>query len=144
LQQDKHEIFRAAHDASAITDYLLALERERSLDAERPAARPVRVGEDIPMAGPHPIQGAEQSKSVPPSQANELLDSLVVAQSITAQALGNSAQMLTAQPESGIYRGVILGETACHVVQRQSAHSGIAHLKNLLDRQPRVGDHVRI
>ena len=144
LQQDKHEIFRAAHDASAITDYLLALERERSLDAERPAARPVRVGEDIPMAGPHPIQGAEQSKSVPPSQANELLDSLVVAQSITAQALGNSAHMLTAQPESGIYRGVILAETACHVVQRQSAHSGIAHRKNLLDRQLRVGDHVRI
>ena len=96
------------------------------------------------MAGPHPIQGAEQSKSVPPSQANELLDSLVVAQSITAQALGNSAQMLTAQPESGIYRGVILAETACHVVQRQSAHSGIAHRKNLLDRQLRVGDHVRI
>jgi len=140
LQQDKHEIFRAAHDASAITDYLLGLERERSLDAERP----VRVGEDIPLAEPHPIQGPEQSKNVPPSKANELLDSLAVAQSITAQALGNSAQMLTAQPESGIYRGVILGETACHVVQRQSAHSGIAHLKNLLDRQPRVGDHVRI
>jgi hypothetical protein len=39
---------------------------------------------------------------------------------------------------------VILAETACHVVQRQSAHSGIAHRKNLLDRQLRVGDHVRI
>ena len=27
LQNDKNEIFRAAHDASAATDYLLALER---------------------------------------------------------------------------------------------------------------------
>jgi D-serine deaminase-like pyridoxal phosphate-dependent protein len=52
--------------------------------------------------------------------------------------------VLAAQTESGIYRGVILGETACHVIQRQSAHTGIAHLKDLLDRQPRVGDHVRI
>jgi hypothetical protein len=52
--------------------------------------------------------------------------------------------MLTAQTESGSYRGVILGETACHVIQRQSAHTGIAHLKDLLDRQPQVGDHVRI
>jgi hypothetical protein len=95
------------------------------------------------MAGLHPIQ-AKQSKSVLPSQANELLDSPAAAQSITAQALGHSAQMLTAQPESGIYCGLVIGETACHLIQRQSAHSGIAHLKNLLDRQPRVGDRVRI
>ena len=68
----------------------------------------------------------------------------MAAQSITTQALGNSAKMLTAQPDSGIYHGVIIGETACHLIQRQSAHSGVAHLKNLLDRQPQVGDHVRI
>jgi hypothetical protein len=31
LKEDKHEIFRAAHDASAATDFLLALERDRSV-----------------------------------------------------------------------------------------------------------------
>ena len=31
LREDKNEIFRAAHDASAAADYLLALERERSV-----------------------------------------------------------------------------------------------------------------
>jgi antirestriction protein ArdC len=40
LQQDKNEIFRAAHDASAATDYLLALERDRSIAEESLAAGP--------------------------------------------------------------------------------------------------------
>jgi antirestriction protein ArdC len=39
LREDKNEIFRAAHDASAATDYLLALERNRSIADERLAAR---------------------------------------------------------------------------------------------------------
>src|SRR6185295_8736180 len=60
LQQDKHEIFRAAHDASAITDYLLALEREHSVDAERPMS-PTASG--MPSAGPQPFHSAEQNKS---------------------------------------------------------------------------------
>jgi antirestriction protein ArdC len=34
LKEDKHEIFRAAHDASRAADFLLALERERSITAE--------------------------------------------------------------------------------------------------------------
>jgi antirestriction protein ArdC len=34
LKEDKHEIFRAAHDASRAADFLLALERERSTAAE--------------------------------------------------------------------------------------------------------------
>ena len=34
LKEDKNEIFRAAHDASAATDFLLSLERERSLAEE--------------------------------------------------------------------------------------------------------------
>jgi hypothetical protein len=39
LREDKNEIFRAAHDASAATDYLLALERNRSIAHESRAAR---------------------------------------------------------------------------------------------------------
>ncbi len=34
LKQDKNEIFRAAHDASAATDFLFALERDRSIAEE--------------------------------------------------------------------------------------------------------------
>lgn len=34
LKDDKHEIFRAAHDASAATDYLLALERSKDVPQE--------------------------------------------------------------------------------------------------------------
>jgi len=52
--------------------------------------------------------------------------------------------MLSAQIQSGIYRGPIVGETAYHLVQQQSAHSCIAHCKGLLDRQPQVGELVRI
>jgi len=35
LKQDKNEIFRAAHDASRAADFLLALERDRSIAGER-------------------------------------------------------------------------------------------------------------
>lgn len=40
LRNDKNEIFRAAHDASAATDFLLALERDRSIADESLAAGP--------------------------------------------------------------------------------------------------------
>ena len=39
LRQDKNEIFRAAHDASSATDYLLTLERDRSIADEDLAVR---------------------------------------------------------------------------------------------------------
>jgi antirestriction protein ArdC len=40
LREDKNEIFRAAHDASAATDFILALERDRSVSEESLAAGP--------------------------------------------------------------------------------------------------------
>ncbi len=48
LKQDKNEIFRAAHDASAATDFLLALERDRSI-ADQALAAPPAV--DAPLTG---------------------------------------------------------------------------------------------
>jgi hypothetical protein len=68
----------------------------------------------------------------------------MAAKSLTDRALGSTAQLLLAQIESGIYRSPIVCETPYHLVQRQSAHSCIAHFKDLLDRQPQVGEHVRI
>lgn len=41
LKKDKNEIFRAAHDASAASDFLLALERDRSIADEALTAGPV-------------------------------------------------------------------------------------------------------
>ena len=140
LQEDKNEIFRAAHDASAITDYLLAFERDRSIESQQVSAEPARNAQDIPFAGSH----GEQARSGPPNQPNELANSLTAAQSITAKALGVCAKMLQAQTESGIYNGIIIGETARHLVQRQSAHNSIVHPKDLLDRLALVGDHVCI
>ena len=50
LKEDKNEIFRAAHDASRAADFLLALERVRSIAAESPPAMPVPDSDDIGRA----------------------------------------------------------------------------------------------
>ncbi len=47
LKQDKNEIFRAAHDACKAADFLLALERERSIAAEMPPAVSVPYSDEI-------------------------------------------------------------------------------------------------
>src|SRR5580692_8184406 len=41
LRKDKNEIFRAAHDASKATDFILALERDKSISEEDLASGPV-------------------------------------------------------------------------------------------------------
>ena len=41
LKRDKNEIFRAAHDASKATDFILALERDKSISEEDLASGPV-------------------------------------------------------------------------------------------------------
>jgi hypothetical protein len=71
-------------------------------------------------------------------------ESLMEAKSITAKVLGDSAKTLAAQTESGNYRGPIIGETEHHIIQRQSARTSIAHPKDMLDRQPQIGESVRI
>jgi hypothetical protein len=75
---------------------------------------------------------------------HRISDSLAAAQSITAKNLGDSAKTLAAQTESGTYSGPIIGETDDHVLQRQSARFSIAHPKEFLDRQPEIGQNVRI
>ena len=140
LQQDKHEIFRAAHDASAITDYLLSLERERSVDAERSAPAPSQIAAIVRAE----IPNDEHGRSVPESQRDDIAESVKAAESLAVKTLGGTARLLPAQIQGGIYRGPIVGETAYHVIQRQSVHSCIAHLKELLDPQPEVGKLVSI
>ena len=50
LKEDENEIFRAGHDASRAADFLLALERVRSIAGELPPARPVLDPEEIGRA----------------------------------------------------------------------------------------------
>jgi hypothetical protein len=206
LKRDKNEIFRAAHDASKATDFILALERDRSIGEESLARGPVLTSREAGSSSAaifeqeteelhhdrerlqekeadsalstdvvilesadnaseqaSPIRESTQSAAryepgsgtvnVHAKQtATDLRsavdapsdDSLAQAKSITAKALGTSAKTLAPQTESGTYRGPIIGETEHYVIQRQSAQIGIAHPKELLDRQPTVGESVRI
>ena len=161
LKEDKNEIFRASHDASAAADFLLSLERERSLAEEELAATQdptaatghspasmleeetaqihrdrERLEELDPNAGTTPA--VEESRERPTTE------SLADARDVTDKALGEGATVRAAQTQSGTYRGVIIGETDGYVVQRETGHSAVAHAKELLDRQPQVGELVRV
>ena len=206
LKRDKNEIFRAAHDASKATDFILALERDKSIGEEGLASGPVtspasgsssaamleqeteqihrdreRVEEkesDTDLAATNPailesVDNANERGSAarestqfatryePGSSTVNVhqkqtatdrrstvdapgTDSLAEAKSITAKVLGDSAKTLAAQTESGNYRGPIIGQTNHHIIQRQSAGTSIAHPKEVLDRQPQIGESVRI
>jgi hypothetical protein len=207
LKRDKNEIFRAAHDASKATDFILALERDKSISEEDLVNGPAltartsgssltgileqeaeelhhdreRVEEkeseaDLNAADPSMLEPAENanehaaaarestqyaaryepgsgtvnvhSKQTATDRRNTVDapadDSLADAKSITSKVLGDSAKTLVAQTDSGAYRGPIIGETEHHLIQCQSARTGIAHPKDLLDRQPQIGENVRI
>lgn len=206
LRRDKNEIFRAAHDASKATDFILALERDKSIGEQVLADGPIvdspasgssetaileqeteqivhdreRVEENEPdrvsrddhasLEAPENINGqttsARESSSYvarhEPGSATvnvhekqtgterrstidqAAADSLTAAKAITEKSLGASAKTVAPQTESGSYRGPIIGETEHHLIQRQSARTGIAHPKELLDRRPQVGESVRI
>jgi antirestriction protein ArdC len=61
LKQDKNEIFRAAHDASRAADFLLALERVRSVSVEVP--RVGRVLDSDELKGSHNVPLARETKN---------------------------------------------------------------------------------
>ncbi len=58
LKEDKNEIFRAAHDASRAADFLLALERVRSIAGELPPAGPALDSDEVGRA-PSLVLGGE-------------------------------------------------------------------------------------
>jgi hypothetical protein len=118
LSEDKHEIFRAAHDASLATDYLLAFERDRSLSYE-----------DKPQA----FQAATAAK-----------DGLTEAASVANRLLGSHVRTWHADQQSGLYRGPIVAETANQLLQQVSSRSVIAHEKASLTDPPSIGDNVAI
>ncbi|MGC4052850.1 MAG: zincin-like metallopeptidase domain-containing protein [Paludibaculum sp.] len=214
LKEDKNEIFRAAHDASVATDFVLALEREASkaeaLEAtEAPGAMAARkqdardesdvlegvrgmaasvgpgatkadspapggdgahestrfvarveaqsgtvsvrdkgLGADhhvpVDLASTDSGESRADTRRLGHSDGGALSDSFAAAKQVTVAKLGESSRTFTAQTQSGNYRGEIIGETDHHLVQRLSAQSTVAHMKQLLESAPKVGENVGI
>ena len=205
LKGDKNEIFRAAHDASAASDFVLNLEREvsraealeisddakpdrvhdeiESLENERdarpsnemaaePADLPTSEGREssrfvvrlesqtgtvalhdkqtgtdrhtpVDLAAATDTNGKLKQPGRPES-GDGVNSSLADAKSITAMALGETAKTYAAKTQSGNYRGEIIGETDLHMIQKLSPQSAVAHMKQLLEPLPQVGDSAAI
>jgi hypothetical protein len=199
LRDDKNEIFRAAYDASRASEFLLALEHDKSFAQslvaspqspaavlEQEAARiqsDLEAEPDLTISNPEPVvheagqavgrfrpqdgtlrthdnlagadypvaldpagqiaatNGMEASKQPPHNVAEK---SLHDAEELARKQLGNDARMSLAVTDGGIYRGLVIGETADYVVQQISKRSAIAHPKNLLDGEARAGQKLSI
>jgi len=149
LKRDKNEIFRAARDASRATEFLLVLEREKSVlraletlesrSSPDVLDRSAAPGPEAEMDLHQPNQGRGRERT---SGVKAVDDSLAEAKAISGRSLGSSVRVYNAQTNSGIYRGEIIGETAHHVVQKLSDHSTVAHPKDLLGAVPSVGQNV--
>lgn len=205
LKQDKHEIFRAAHDASKATDFLLALERDTSIadqalgagpEIANGASRAANLRQEVadldrsrdhigeapqgttgePVKEAHSENGrlsaryeagssimhvedkhtsTDHRSNVPdrsttadgppaPNYAKPAAESFREAESITSKHLGQSAKTFSAQIDSGIYRGTVIGETPDLFIQRLSPKSAIAHPKGLFEQPPGVGANVSV
>jgi antirestriction protein ArdC len=154
LKEDKNEIFRAAHDASVAADFLLTLERDRSVAEDElatvPGVESAPGGSAVATLERTTAEMREDRERLDDQQQEAAANafpaktSLLEAQSVTGAALGPKAKALAAQTESGAYRGAIIGETDQFVIQRQSSRFSVAHPKDLLDRQPEVGESVSI
>ena len=136
LKSDKHEIFRAAGDASRAADYLLALERERSFAGQSLSADDTR-----PTAFQRETAALDRDRSDLDERPVPVRDE---ARAIAKDALGAKAKMIDAETQSGSYRGVVLGETVDRIVQRQSSQSAVFHLKAALGSIPAVGANIAI
>jgi antirestriction protein ArdC len=110
--------------------------------SKHPAPAPMMVETTSPHSSNR--SGSELGNKSDAALDHPISDSLAAAQSITTKNLDDSTKTLAAQTESGAYSGPIIGETDDHVLQRQSARFSIAHPKELLDRQPEIGQNVRI
>jgi antirestriction protein ArdC len=139
LKNDKHEIFRAAQDASRATKFLIAFERERSVAEQRSTGLPAidangsqkeRAIESASKALEQSKISAEQSVGSGPEAAH-------------GSAVSN-VKMLPAEIKSGIYAGKIVAATDQSVIQQVTERASVAHPKENLDREPTIGEVVRI
>jgi hypothetical protein len=150
LKDDKNEIFRAARDANRAADFLLGLEREKSVAKALEAVEGQSYGRSDDRAlkaGPLTNAGLPHREKRPArgsSGSPEHEQSFAEVKALSARALGDNARVYNAQTDSGIYRGEIIAETQHHLVQRLSQGSTVAHMKQLLHPVPAVGQSVTI
>jgi antirestriction protein ArdC len=161
LKEDKNEIFKAAHDASKATDFLLALEREKNLAAALDAVRDedgkreetsqsvARQEKGNGTVHVHhkatATEGRVQDDSDKTQKRAALSQSLGESKSLTVQKLGNNAKTYIAQSDSGTYTGKIIGETSEHLVQQLSPFMSVAHIKKRMGANaPAVGTNVAV
>jgi hypothetical protein len=142
IKNDKNEIFRAAQDASRAAEFLLALEREKSVDKALEAVGPRSERDASADRGNAGSRSSTNGKRAITSGMAALDDSLREAMAISNRSLGDKVRVYNAQTDSGIYRGEIIGETAQHIVQRLSDQSSVVHVKDLLKPVPTVGQNV--
>jgi antirestriction protein ArdC len=168
LQKDKNEIFRAAKDASEISDFLQGLEQERTraqqdhiqsfesptvetseyvarFDAENGA---VAVVEKNTATELRDIVGVTEIRNDAATlETEEIRDNYVDGrQALEATVRGAlpAARMQDADRMSGTYAGQILEASSELAAQRISNDLVVIHQVTDLDREPHPGDEVRI
>jgi antirestriction protein ArdC len=141
----------------------LKLDQEQSPEKDRPEDQPPRENSDVVarfeagsgtvavhakhIATDHHL-AVDAHVSTPQSgvakSRSELSASFSAAKDMTGQLLGEGSRTFTAETESGIYNGQVIGETDQHVLQRISGRTAIAHMKQLFDSVPSVGENVAV
>jgi len=63
---------------------------------------------------------------------------------VLSRSSASTTRTVEALVDSGNYRGPLLGETEHYLIQLQATGMAVLHEKNLLDRQPHVGEAFSI
>ena len=128
------EAVRSADRARVYDNSLLG--RTHDLALEIWLGQVVRVGSDLPAWAR--LLYAQDLQRFVPGLAHTPAASFAVAQAIATRVLGASARTYVARPRA-CYRGLVIGETPLHTVQRLGERLAVAHFKAQLDRVPQVG-----
>jgi hypothetical protein len=117
-------------------------ETSRTTAQYEPGTGTVNVHDKQSVTDHRNIVDDSASRIAQQGERRSLRRSFSQAQAISKESLGTSAKTYTAQTDSGIYRGEIIGETDLHVVQRLNGQSAVAHMRHMLSPIPRTGENV--
>lgn len=118
-----------------------AIDRIKEDAAKRGSAPSIS---DISLFRPRREEVLEISETNQRYRETASRDAVNSARAVATNALDRSVRIVEADTESGVYRGPVIGETDHYVLQRQSTRTAVLHPKQLLDRQPKIGENVSI